>query len=104
MSANPEYGVQNAESKANNHASRFSFYVLRFLLTLLLWWCVAGASQAQAADVSTAFDQANRLYEQGKFAEAAASYGNILQSGQASAALYCNLGNALFNSGQIRPA
>jgi len=50
---------------------------------------------------AAAFDSANKLYEEGKFADAATAYGNLAQSGHASAALYFNLGNALFKSGQI---
>ena len=54
------------------------------------------------ADLSAAvFDAANKLYEEGKFAEAASAYERLTQSGQASAALYFNLGNAFFKSGQI---
>jgi len=58
-------------------------------------------SVARADDVSTAFDQANKLYEQGRFTEAAAAYERMLQHRQASPALYFNLGNALFKAGQI---
>ena len=47
------------------------------------------------------FDTANKLYEEGKFAEAAAAYESLVQSRQVSAALYFNLGNAWFKSGQI---
>ena len=50
---------------------------------------------------ASAFDSANKLYEEGKFAEAAAGYAKLAQSGQASSALYFNLGNAFFKSGQI---
>lgn len=57
-----------------------------------------------AADAPTAFDAANKLYEQGKFAEAAAAYETLAQSGTASAALYYNLGNAFFKSGQLGKA
>src|SRR5258708_6882523 len=54
------------------------------------------------AEVSSgAFDAANKLYEQGKFADAAAGYEKLLQSGQVSEAIYFNWGNALFKSGQI---
>ena len=48
-----------------------------------------------------AFDSANKLYEQGKFAEAASAYEKMVQTGQASAAVYYNLGNAFFKAGQI---
>jgi tetratricopeptide (TPR) repeat protein len=54
-----------------------------------------------AADVSAAFDSANKLYEQGKFTEATADYENMIQSGSVSPAVYFNLGNACFKSGQL---
>jgi tetratricopeptide (TPR) repeat protein len=55
---------------------------------------------ASAASLSSQFDAANKLYEEGKFPEAAAGYQKIIQSGSASGALYFNLGNALFKAGQ----
>ena len=55
---------------------------------------------SQAALSTSAFESANKLYEEGKFAEAAAAYQKLAQSGQVSAALYFNLGNALFKSSQ----
>lgn len=56
---------------------------------------------AHAEISAAAFDAANKLYEQGKFAEAAKGYEKLLQTGQASEAIYFNLGNALFKTGQI---
>ena len=47
------------------------------------------------------FDEANKLYEQGKFTNAATAYQQLLQSGKASPAVYFNLGNAYFKSGQM---
>ena len=47
------------------------------------------------------FESANKLYEEGKYTEAATAYATLLQTGQTSAALYFNLGNAFFKSGQI---
>jgi len=58
-------------------------------------------AQSSAAVSAAAFDSANKLYEEGKFAEAASAYETMAKSGQASAALYFNLGNAFFKSGQI---
>ncbi len=66
------------------------------LALLLLARPVVGAD-----DPTAVFDRANALYEQGKFSEAAAAYEKILQAGRASSALYFNLGNALFKSGQL---
>src|SRR5947207_942968 len=68
-------------------------------IILLLCFCVS--SFARAGDLSAAFEQANKLYEQGTFAEAAAAYEKIVAGGRVSSALYFNLGNALFKSGRI---
>ncbi len=46
------------------------------------------------------FDAANKLYEQGRFTDAAAGYQQLAQAGTVSAALYFNLGNAWFKSGE----
>lgn len=71
----------------------------RFVAILILLAALAG--RAWAADASAAFDAANRLFTQGKFAAAADSYEKIIQSGAASAAVYFNLGNAHFKAGQF---
>src|SRR6266699_3597580 len=78
-----------------------SSFVIRHSMTrlILLLWCAW--SVARAEDASTAFDQANSLYEEGKFTEAAAAYEKMLQQGRASPALYFNLGNAFFKAGQV---
>jgi hypothetical protein len=62
---------------------------------------VCHASAAKAADVNAGFEQGNKLYEQGKFREAAETYGGLTQAGDSSAALFFNLGNAQFKSGQV---
>jgi tetratricopeptide (TPR) repeat protein len=66
------------------------------LLCLLL--CVY---QTHGQMTATAFDDANKLYEQGKFPEAAAAYQKLLNSGRGSTAVFFNLGNAFFKAGQI---
>jgi len=63
--------------------------------------CILCGLTARAELSASAFDTANKLYEQGKFAEAAAAYQKLLESGQTSPALYFNLGNAFFKAGQI---
>jgi tetratricopeptide (TPR) repeat protein len=60
-------------------------------------WPLAARPEAPPAS----FEAANKLYEEGKYAEAAAGYERLLQGGRASAALYFNLGNAAFKSSQI---
>ena len=75
--------------------------------TLQLLWVGAliawthPAMSAAAGHLSTGFDAANRLYEQGKFADAVSAYEKLTESGSVSQAVYFNLGNALFKSGQI---
>src|SRR5689334_21968587 len=74
--------------------------VSQFLLVaqlMLFVTCLRAASDPGGA----AFDSANKLYEQGKFTEAASAYEKMVQTGQASAAVYYNLGNAFFKAGQI---
>jgi tetratricopeptide (TPR) repeat protein len=64
----------------------------------LLLLMSAAAARADAA--SDPFDQANKLYEEGRFAPAAAAYQKLAQTGPVSAAVYFNLGNAWFKAGQ----
>jgi tetratricopeptide (TPR) repeat protein len=54
-----------------------------------------------AEEVPAGFEAANRLYMEEKYSEAATTYGILEQSGQKSAALYFNWGNALFKSQQL---
>lgn len=72
----------------------------------ILWWLAAlmftgPAGAAQATLSPAAFDAANKLYEQGKFHEAAIAYNQLLQTGGASTAVYFNLGNAYYKAGEI---
>jgi tetratricopeptide (TPR) repeat protein len=53
-----------------------------------------------AADTVSSFDAANKLYEQGKYADAVAAYDQLLKSGD-TAAVYYNRGNALFKLNQL---
>jgi tetratricopeptide (TPR) repeat protein len=67
--------------------------VVLLLLASILW--------LRGADPAGAFDAANKLYEQGKFPEAAAKYEELIGTGAASPILYFNLGNAWFKAGQL---
>ncbi len=62
---------------------------------------VLTAFPAEIHDPASAFQSANKLYEENKFAEAASAYQKLVESGKASSALFFNLGNALFKAGQI---
>jgi tetratricopeptide (TPR) repeat protein len=69
------------------------------LLLLLLAFTIT-PPQLRAADLSGGFEAANKLYEQGKFVEAAGAYDKLIATGDVSDALYFNRGNALFKMGQ----
>jgi hypothetical protein len=75
----------------------------RFFRNLLVLLILAGITCARAAtnELVAAFDNANRLYGQDRFSEAAQGYEDILKTGHVSPALYFNLGNARFRSGQV---
>ncbi len=69
---------------------------------LLVFVVLLNASVISAADDPVAeFEHANKLYEQGKFAEASAAYQKLVDLERVSPAVYFNLGNALFKSGQV---
>jgi tetratricopeptide (TPR) repeat protein len=68
---------------------------------LLLIVLMIGTAPALADPFVSAFDSANKLYEQAKYTDAAAAYEKLLQPGLVSEALYFNWGNALFKSGNI---
>jgi tetratricopeptide (TPR) repeat protein len=74
---------------------------LRFqiLLTAMAVWISVG--NAMAANVSAKFDEANKLYAEGKFADAADVYEKILQTGATSPNLLFNYGNAEFKAGHL---
>jgi tetratricopeptide (TPR) repeat protein len=84
---------------AAKSASRFQSHpTVRFCLALVV--LLGFVARGVAADVASDFDIANKLYEQGKFPEAAAAYQRLLQSGNVSSAIYFNLGNAFFKAGE----
>ena len=68
-------------------------------LSFALW--LISACDLRAAEATATFDTANKLYEEKKFSDAAGAYEKILATGQASPAVYFNLGNARFKSGKI---
>ncbi|MBI3876175.1 MAG: tetratricopeptide repeat protein [Verrucomicrobia bacterium] len=56
---------------------------------------------AFASDATAEFDTANKLFEQGKFPDAAVAYEKMLADGHSSAPVWFNLGNARFKAGQF---
>lgn len=72
--------------------------IRRFSIVLVL---LLAALSGGAASLVGDFDAANRLYDQGKFREAAEAYDALVKAGIGSPAVFFNLGNASFRSGQI---
>jgi len=68
----------------------------QILLALIVFF----SATAHADNPATAFEQANKLYEQGKFEQAATAYEKLVPSEPAAPSLYFNLGNAWFKAGQ----
>jgi tetratricopeptide (TPR) repeat protein len=67
----------------------------RLLLQLaLLFWANASARGA-------VFEDANRYYEQGNYAEAIPLYENLLKAGHRAPGVFFNLGNAHFKNGEL---
>jgi tetratricopeptide (TPR) repeat protein len=73
----------------------------RYLIFVITCVFASIASTARADDLSAGFDSANKLYEEGKYSEAAAAYDKLLAGGNASEAIYFNRGNAWFKAGQL---
>jgi len=92
---------RNTRTLTNAPASWSAPVLWRFGLTLLLLVCTGNLL---AADVATEFSAANKLYAEGKFAEAATAYETILQAGAQSSALLFNTGNAEFKAGHLGKA
>jgi len=69
-----------------------------WLCALVLLLC---AGKLTAADERASFTAANKLYAEGKFAEAAAAYDALLQTGVQSPAVLFNAGNAEFKAGHL---
>ncbi len=72
------------------------YYVL--VLSLLYVPFLPGAEPAQL------FERGNQLYQQGKYAESAAAYEQIVADGYVSADVFFNLGNAYYKTGAIAKA
>ena len=77
----------------------------RFLAVSCCCLLLAGSIACASADAESeaAFEQANKLYEEGRFLEAIQAY-QSLRTNSPTLALHFNLGNAYFKSGQIGEA
>ncbi len=80
---------------------KFDLHLRRGFWQLLICFLGLGAASLKAQNPQSAFEEANKLYYEGKFSDATVAYEKLLASRFVSPALYFNLGNAWFKSGQI---
>ena len=81
-------------------ASKLKLMWTRCLIGSTLLILLAGVP-VWAKDPPALFDQANKLYEQGKYNDAISAYEEIVKSGHTSAALHFNLGNAWLKTDRL---
>jgi tetratricopeptide (TPR) repeat protein len=74
---------------------------LKFYLLLAIAVFVCPPMTLRASEADFTFESANKLYEQGRYADAAAAYDRLLGAGTVSSAVYFNRGNAFFKLGQV---
>lgn len=72
--------------------------------SLILALLVMGSAPSYGQSPEAVYVEANKLYQQGKFAEARDGYERVLHNGYESAELYYNLGNAYYKLGHIARA
>jgi tetratricopeptide (TPR) repeat protein len=70
-------------------------------MRVVIFMLMASVISLRGADLASAFDAANKLYEQGRFQEAAIKYDELIRTGAASPVVHFNLGNAWFKAGQL---
>jgi tetratricopeptide (TPR) repeat protein len=69
------------------------------LVALFMFLLLSSVSRLLAQPLS--FEAANKLYDEGRFPDAATAYEKLIMAGKTSATVYFNMGNALFKSGQV---
>ena len=72
-----------------------------FVLTGLLLVVVVLSACAPEKTSGTQMAEANQLYEAGQYQEAASAYQSMVDAGADDGALYYNLGNACYKSGDL---
>ena len=80
----------------------FKKHIKTFFLFIALWLGVIGVSDAQKNDVL--FDQGNKQYAAENFQQAIDSWKLIEKTGNVSANMYYNLGNAYYKLNKIGPS
>lgn len=81
------------------HRSIHKFRILFLVMALM-----AVTSSFAATPPQTTFNNANKLYSQQKYSEAATAYQQLIDEGYQSAALYLNAGNAYYKANAMGKA
>ena len=89
----------DSNMKTSKTVKRTVYMIVALMLALP---SISSAQQTQYPD--SLWNEANRAYSEGRWDDAVAGYEMISGMGLESAALYCNLGDALFKSGNIPAA
>jgi tetratricopeptide (TPR) repeat protein len=99
----PERSRRAAGSRAWEPALLQNRYLLRLALAVIVFAGLAWVTRVQAQSEAWAavFAHANRLYEEGRYEEAAAKYEEIVASGLQNGRVYYNLGNAYFKQEKL---
>lgn len=74
---------------------------MRILIAVALVLTLAAAASAESSAPERLYTDAARAYDDGRFQQATVLYDSLLQQGYENAAVYFNLGNAYFRSGQV---
>jgi len=93
---NPNFQTRSAGSPRRRRSARPLNLGLALGLCLLLM-----TGRNFAAGLEVAFDAGNKLFEEGKYSEAAAAYEKLLAEGHRSAAVFYNLGTACYKANQM---
>jgi tetratricopeptide (TPR) repeat protein len=80
----------------NRHITHYVLCIVLFVLLLL-----STAVSAQTATDLTTLEVANRLYENGRYAEAAQTYEQLVAGGVQDSTVFYNLGNAYYQQGDM---
>lgn len=87
------------------NGTSFTFKISQNLLFLTaVLFCAVFVPGSLQADNTAAFEKANQLYQNGKFKEAAQAYQELASGRDLSPALFYNLGNSFFRTGEIGQA
>ncbi len=95
-----EFGTSELKPRGQDVRAPIQMRRLAFS-SLLAIFILLGSMVSRAEDAAALFNDANKLYEQGKFDEASVAYEKLIQTGSVTTPAYFNLGNAYLKSGKM---